>query len=335
MFRNGAASHTAAMPTVMPIFDPSPRTLPCRWSTDAVPAAQRLDYWVGAISEGFLAMEASSDAAQFQGELVSASLGPVGVNWVQSSAQSVWRTQRGIMRGDKRVAYLLGNLDSRWRVAQDGRETLMQAGDFVLVDARRPYHFDFPDGPSTVSLELPLAWLARWVDEPEAHTAQAFRADRGGWGAALCAFARPWQPGMAAEPPLPAELLSDHLGALLSLACSGAPQQAHVPGLAERAKQIMRERLAEPGLTALQVAQELGCSVRSLHRALASAHTPFAPLLVAERLAVARQMLANPALRHVTVGEIGRRVGLLDASHFARLCRQHLGLSPSVLRNGR
>src|SRR5450830_1928658 len=196
---------------------------PRRWSTDAVPATQRLDYWVGAISEGFLAMEASGDAHAFHGELVSAPLGPVGVNWVQGAAHRVWRTPRGIARGGQRVAYLLGNHDSAWRVAQDGRDALMRPGDFVLVDARRPYRFDFPAGPSTVSLELPLDWLARWVAEPEAHTAQPFRADSAGWSAALAAFARPWRPDMATAPPLPAELLADQLGALLSLACCGAP----------------------------------------------------------------------------------------------------------------
>lgn len=300
-----------------------------------MPAVQRLDYWVDAISEGFLAMEASGDAHQFHGELVSASLGPVGVNWVQGAAQRVWRTPRGIARGGQRVAYLLGNHDSAWRVAQDGREALMRPGDFVLVDARRPYHFDFPAGPSTVSLELPLDWLARWLAEPEAHTAQPFRADSAGWSAALAAFARPWRPDMALAPPLPAELLADQLGALLSLACCGAPQAPERPGLAERARDVVRERLAEPGLTAAQVAADLGCSVRSLHRALAAAQTPFAQLLMAQRMAVARQMLASPALRHVSASEIGRRVGVLDASHFSRLCRRHLGLVPSALRGGR
>lgn len=101
-----------------------------------MPVSERLDYWVGAISEGFLAMEACGNAQDFHG------------------------------------------------VAQDGREALMRPGDFVLVDARRPYHFDFDAGPSTVSLELPLAWLTRWVAEPEAHTARPFRVDGVGWGTA-------------------------------------------------------------------------------------------------------------------------------------------------------
>jgi len=304
-----------------------------RWSTDTVAPDQRLDYWVGAISEGFLAMDASADARQFRGELCSAPLGPLGVNWVRSDAQRVRRTPRGIARCREHFCYLLGDRNSTWRVAQDGREALMQPGDFVLVDSRRPYGFDFPSGPSSVSLELPLDWLARWVAEPEAHVARPFRGRGAGWASALAAFAMPWRPALAVAPPLPAELLTDQLGALLSLCCAAPPMAQHSTALHERVRAELRQRLAEPGLTAADVATAVGCSVRSLHRAMAAQGDTFAGVLMAQRMAVARQMLANPALRHVGVAEIGRRVGLLDPSHFARLCRRWLGLPPSALRS--
>jgi hypothetical protein len=119
--------------------------------------AQRLDYWVGAISEGFLAMDASSPVQRsFRGELVSAPLGPIGVNQVTGDPQQVWRTSRGISRSRHNFCYLLGNLASPWRVEQDGRRAVLAAGDFTLVDSRRPYHFDFPEGPS------PSRWSCHW-----------------------------------------------------------------------------------------------------------------------------------------------------------------------------
>jgi len=317
---------------------------PRRWSTAEVPAAQRLDFWVGAISENFLAMDADGDRRDFRGELSTAPLGPVGVNRVRADPQRVWRTPRGIARSTEQHCYLLGDLSQPWRVAQDGREALLQPGDFVLVDSRRPYSFAFDQGPDCVSLELPLDWVARWLAEPEAHTAQPFRAGGGGWGAALAAFARPWRPAMALQPPLPAALLTDQLGAMLALACGGAapaPGSGSAPvaagsgaaqALQARAHALLRERLSEPGLTAADVAQALGCSVRSLHRAMGTQGSTFAQQLMAARMACARQMLASPALRHVPAGEIGRRLGLLDPSHFSRLCRRWLGAPPSALR---
>ncbi len=308
---------------------------PRRWSTDAVPAEQRLDYWVGAITEGFLAMDASGSRRDFHGELRSAPLGRVGVNWVQAAPQQVWRTPRGIARsGGEQFFYLLGNMEAPWMVAQDGREAWMQPGEFVLVDSRRPYRFGFDHGPSTVSLELPLDWVTRWVAEPEVHTARPFRQASPGWASALAAFAREWRPEMASAPPLPPGLMEDQLGALLSLVCSPLvhPHEASPEALVNRVRALLRERLCEPGLTATDVAACLGCSVRSLHRAMARSGTTFAQALMAERMATARQMLANPALRQVSAAEIGRRVGLLDPSHFSRACRRMLGNTPSTLR---
>lgn len=298
-----------------------------------MPPAQRLDYWVGAISESFLAMEVSSpDGADFRGELLSAPLGPLGVNLVRADAQRVWRTPRGIARSRDNYAYLLGNLETGWSAAQDGRESRLAPGDFVLVDSRRPYHFDFDQGPGTVSLELPLDWLTRWVAEPEAHVCRPFRIAEPGWGAALASFARNWRPTMVEALPLPAELLTDQLGALLALACPGQAAVASAPSLCERIQAMLRERLAEPGLCATDVAAALGVSVRSLHRAMAASGQTFAQALMAERMSAAQRMLALPALRRVSTAEIGRRVGLLDPSHFARLCRRWLGRTPSQLR---
>ena len=59
-----------------------------RWSTDAVEARHRIDYWVGAICECFLEMDASSpNPGRFGCELLSAPLHSLRVNRVRGSAQ--------------------------------------------------------------------------------------------------------------------------------------------------------------------------------------------------------------------------------------------------------
>lgn len=208
----------------------------------------------------------------------------------------------------------------------------------MLVDSRRCYAFHFPDGPSTVSLELPLDWVAHWLARPEEHGARRIDASQG-WGAALSALARQFQPQLAVAPPLPAALLTDQLGSLLALACgeqaAPAPPPPASQALREAVLAQLRERLAEPGLTAAGVAAALGVSVRSLHRALAEGGLSFAACLMQQRMAVAQRMLATPALDRLSLAEVGRRVGLLDASHFSRVCRRLLGATPQVLRQRR
>lgn len=317
----------------------APSAPPRRWSTDEVAPAQRLGYWIDAICEGFLEMEVdSTQAASFHSRLESAPLGDIVVNRVIGSGQDVWRTRRGIQRGrGDEVFYLLGHRSEAWCCAQDGRRARLQPGDLVLVDARRCYEFHFERRTDVVSLELPRPWLERWLVAPERQLARRLECDSG-WGRALAAFAWQLTPELACAAPLPALQLSDQLGGLLALACGDDGAEAGTRSdadLVQRAARLIRQRHAEPGLVAAELAAELGVSERSLHRHLARSGQGFAQRLAAERVAAARQLLDQPRFDRLSVAEIGRRVGLLDASHFVRLFRRHLGHTPAVWRRQR
>ncbi|MCR6474803.1 helix-turn-helix domain-containing protein [Variovorax sp. ZS18.2.2] len=309
------------------------------WSTDAVPPPQRLDYWIGAICEGFLEMDVTStEAGAFGATLESVPLGPIGVNRVRGTAQDVYRTRRAIAHSRNNYYYLLCKTDSPWVAVQEERSARMLPGDVVLVDSRRCYAFHLPQSADTLSLELPTAWVESWL--PDAGDLVARRIDgRSGWGGVLSAFAQQLTPELAAKPPLTPALLTDQLGGLLSLAFGQqapiapmTPDQGGRAALRQRVLDAIRERHAEPGLTAAGVARELGISERSLHRCLAGGATTFATALTGFRMQVARRMLADARFDRLSVAEIGFRVGLCDASHFVRQCRRHLGRTPGELR---
>lgn len=303
------------------------------WSTDAAPPAARLDYWVGAVCEGFLEMDVGRRTPEpFGAELVSAPLGGLQLNRVRGSAQDVWRTRRAVARSTQDFYYLLCKGDSAWSAAQQGRQARLLPGDLLLVDSRRCYEFHFEASCDTVSLQLPTAWVERWL--PAADAVLGRRIDgRQGFGAALSACARALQPELALAPPLPAALMTDQLGALLALACGeAAPPAPPAPSLRERIEAALRERHAEPGLTAAQLAAGLGIGERSLHRALAGHGQTFAQRLLACRVDSARRLLADRRFDRLTVAEIGRRVGLLDASHFVRVVRRLSGRTPGAWR---
>jgi AraC family transcriptional regulator, positive regulator of tynA and feaB len=310
-----------------------------RWSAQSVGPSQRLDYWIGAICEGFLEMDATSPAAAaFDGELVSAPLGDIGLNRVHSSAQDVYRTPRAISRSRDNYFYLLCKTDSAWSTVQSGRAARLLPGDLALVDSRHCYELHFPVSANAVSLQLPTRWVEAWLARPEEHVARRIEG-HAGWGAALGAFVRQMQPELAARPPLPSELLVDQLGALLALATQGAAPSDHGPAAAtslrSRIVEAIGQRHAEPGLTASEVASGLGISGRTLHRALSGSGTTFAQALADCRMAAAGRMLADRRFDRLSVAEIGRRVGYGDASHFVRLCRSRLGMTPGRLRRAR
>jgi AraC family transcriptional regulator, positive regulator of tynA and feaB len=304
-----------------------------RWSTDAIPPQERLDYWREAVCEGFLEMFVDASALSFHGTLESALLEDIGINRVRSSAQHVYRTPHAISRARENYFYLLCKTDSTWFAEQDGHRAVLQPGDLLLVDSRRSYAFHLTSSADVLSLELPTGWVERWVARPGEHVARRIDGHCG-WGAVLSRFACELTPELAARPPIPARLLADQLGALLALACDG-PGPAATPAATElraRVLRAIRERHTEPRVTAQELAEGLGISERSLHRCLAGTGATFAGTLLEYRLETAKALLEQARFDRLTIAEIGYRAGFADPSHFARVCRRHLGATPQVLR---
>ncbi|BFO53401.1 MULTISPECIES: helix-turn-helix domain-containing protein [Comamonadaceae] len=301
------------------------------WTTDSVPPAQRADYWVGAVCDCFLDMEVQPGQRDaFSATLTSVPCGGLRVNRVSGGAQRVRRTQQAIRRGaGDNFYYLLCKESAPCHVAQDdaGAARLLP-GDLALIDSRRRYLLEFPEAVDTASIQIPIGWLDTWL--PAADRWLGRRVDGAtGWGRVLSAYVGQL---CAERPERLAALQAEHLGGLLSLACGPVPEAPPRTGLLPRIEQCVRERCCEPGLTAAHVADDVGVSLRTLHRALSSGGTTFAVLLMRERMAVAQRMLHAPSHRHLTVAEIGRRAGFLDPSHFARACRQWCGRTPAQER---
>jgi AraC-like DNA-binding protein len=318
----------------------SPGSTIRKWSTDAESATQRLDYWIGAICEGFLEMTVTTPVgAAFESSLESVQLGPIGVNRVRGSAQDVYRTQTEIRRSRANYYYLLCKTNGAWSVAQNGRLARVKPGDVVLVDSRQPYEFHFPVSADTVSLELAPSWVESWLTDPEQIIGRPIDGDAG-WGRALSAFVREMSPELAIARPLPAQVMADQVGALLALASGSEPggttqTNSALAAVKDRILNGVAERYAEPGLTAVMIARDLVISERTLHRSLSRAGITFVRLLSDYRIAAAARMLSEPRFDPYSVAGIGLRVGFSDPSHFIRQCRGRLGLTPGALRRRR
>jgi AraC family transcriptional regulator, positive regulator of tynA and feaB len=305
-----------------------------RWSTEAVAGAQRLDYWVGAVCEAFLEMDCSSSQARtFEGELTSVAADVLSFNQVVASTQDVFRTPAAIARGDQHPFYLIAQHGSAWHVRQLGHAAHLRAGDAVLVDSAQPYELHFPESLTVMSIALPRHWVGRWLAQVESAAPRMVAHERG-WGQALSALCLQF----AREPLLvtgcPPALLSDHLGAMLAAALEPAQQPRTPSGraLVERARQLLCERMGEFGLAADAAARALGVSARTLHRAFAAEQTTFASTLRRIRLEQARDLLMQRRLAGLSVGEVGRRCGFPDPSHFVREFRQAWGMTPARWR---
>lgn len=304
------------------------------WSTDLLPPAQRLDYWVGSICEAFLEMAASIPTpADFGATLDSALCGPIVVSRVRAGATDVWRTRQAISRSKEHHYYLIGTRDAAWSVTQLDTSVRLRPRDMVLVDSEQRYKLSFPEA-ETVSIRLPAQWLEAWLPDPQAVIARSIDG-QAGWGAVLSGFMHQMSPEVAAAPPLPTSVLTDQFGALLALAAGvrrPEPAKATPESLHVRIIECIDQRHAQPGLTASAVASDLGISERTLHRHLTLGNSTFLQALMARRMASALRILLDKRFHLLSVAEVGRRCGFSDASHFSRLCRTHLGKTPMQLR---
>lgn len=305
------------------------------WTTSHVEASNQLDYWIGAICEVFLEMGCvPRGSTSFSGSIASLQVGELTFNRVNASPQDVLRTRREIARSTALPFYLISQASTSWQIKQGSRSDRLRAGDAVLVDSAQPYELQFPDASSCLSVELPRAWLASWLVQPECDGARVIPRDVG-WGQALSGFCMQLCSDLRDANRFPAGALTEHLGAMLAVALEPAVQGGSDSARLElfrRVEDLILMRLDEFGLTASDVAAALGISLRTLHRTFAAHGLTVMGHLRTLRIRRAEKLLAQPRFSRLAASEIGRRCGYSDPSHFTRDFHKVTGLTPARWR---
>jgi len=303
-------------------------------STNDVDPSQRVRYWRDALHEAVVEMDLAPSAnTDYYGQIELCPLSNIVPHHAQGSRQKISRDRVAISRSEKHVYYLVSQPGFPWWCVHAGQEHLIQKGQTVLLDSSRPYLFDFDKGFESLSVELPVEWVIRWIPEPDKIIGQPIQCDNG-WGLALRGAKEALRPSNLVSFQFPDELIEDQLGALLALAAGiEFPSLREKDAMFSSCVEVIRSRLTIPGLVASEVARECAISLRTLHRIFAAQGKTFAGFLMEKRIEEAVRMLADQRFRHLTIAEIGRRCGFLDQSHFARQFYRLRQLSPSSYRS--
>lgn len=96
--------------------------------------------------------------------------------------------------------------------------------------------------------------------------------------------------------------------------------------LAQAARNLAEQRLADADLSPAMLARELNVSVRTLQRAFAADGESVTAFIRGRRLELARKALSASRL---TVSEIAAHWQFADSSHFSRAFKQRYGLTPT------
>ncbi|TQR88053.1 helix-turn-helix domain-containing protein [Mycobacterium hodleri] len=143
---------------------------------------------------------------------------------------------------------------------------------------------------------------------------------------------------IARESPTSAEQLSSttvQLTRALICAAAGDPRtgEAMSATLVDRIKIYIDAHATDPALSADVIAAAHNISVRHLYNVWRTQEMSLANRILQRRLERARDQLADPTKRHLTVAAIGRACGFSDPTHFGRRFRAAYGTTPREWRN--
>ena len=307
-----------------------------RWSTRDVPPAKRLDYFAAAVSEAVTPVVIDgADAITFHGDVSFAKLGAIDVSRAAGSPHRSSRGRKELAQSTEHVFNLMTTLKAPWSAEHRGCVRMMPR-DVLILDSSFPLKAEVHEEFELVNVVVTEEWLRRWVPDPNRLAARRIPGNSM-WGLALSSYLAEMSPELVSAPPLPLSVMADQVGSLLALTVSAmqnAPPAvtAGTKSLQTRIRDCIDERCTESQLTATDVAESVGISVRTLHRTLAAASETYGQHLMEARSRTALRMLSSPLFKRVTTGEIGRRAGFMSSSHFVRVIRARSGQTPRQLR---
>ncbi|OPX10908.1 helix-turn-helix domain-containing protein [Mycobacterium sp. AT1] len=301
----------------------------------------RLEVFAGILDESFVPLSITlDDVGSFVGLARAASLGALHVSDVAvGGSVTMQRTPQLI--GRKAPEYVKVNLLLRGRclVSQDGREAVLDPGDFVLYDTTRPFRFASQGPFHMYGVTVP----SRLFPLPESRmvhlTARRFSSQQGS-GAFMARFIRQLGGQFAAGRHTESVHLAD---AMLDLLTAAFAEQsaAHDCGIVDtgrsgllvRIRGFIESRLADPRLDVSAIAAAHHISVRHLQKLFeADGQTPTG-WVRSRRIEQCCRDLSSIELVNVAVGDVGLRWGFVDAAYFSRAFKASCGLSPRQYRD--
>lgn len=257
-----------------------------RFSTDALPPADRIAYWQEAVCRAFVRLELDCDPRQpFTAALCARSLPRFDCIAVAGSAQRVSRSRR-LVEHDRN-----DNMIVMWQqlgdclVSQDGREARLQAGGLAVVDSRRPYALCFRSEFRQTVIRLPAQVLEQRLGRRFTCAGRVLPPAR-----ALPVLAAQVLDALAPEErdSLALPLSGIALDLLILALTEDGGDTVEAPGMAAMrvslAKAQVMESLRDPALSPQAVAERQGVSGRLLQRHFAAEGESLAAFILEQRL---------------------------------------------------
>lgn len=305
-------------------------------STSRIHPRDRFDYWFQATCRTFVPYECRAvDRARFRGELRSIPFAGYSLSTCGCNGLLTWRTGRQALQGRDTI-YLCSQLMGTCHVSQNGRETSLSPGDLTLIDSVGPNTFNHPATAKVMVIELSRKECEARLGSMKQWTARRIGCATGA-GSLVSNFVRllPDQTPLLSEPAQ--RQIAIQIIELLALAfaegdgTNPAQSSARFVSLL-RLKGAVDAALTHCDATCEELAAAAGISVRYANQLLETEDTSLQRLLFTRRIEKCQAALADPAQAHRQISDIAYSWGFGDVSHFGRLFKGMVGLTPRDFR---
>src|SRR3984893_442425 len=163
------------------------------FSTAGLDPRRKLAFWNDRASESFSPLVSEpEDIRVFNGSIARGSIGDMTLSEVYSDAQIVRHSRSHVARTKDAMFFLHLQLEGESINRQDGRESMLHAGDFTLCDSTRRYDMIFTGANRMLVLGIPNATLRRQGGCPESLAAIHMPGNRGASGLLSQLLRRYW-----------------------------------------------------------------------------------------------------------------------------------------------
>ncbi|MDX8496583.1 helix-turn-helix domain-containing protein [Mesorhizobium sp. VK22B] len=307
-------------------------------STADVHPRDAFDYWHEELCKKVVPHDCTPEDRQtFSAKTQSAPLADIALVQYESTPMENDVTGRHVARANSDELLIRLQTAGIFLFEQDGREGVLEAGDILLFDTRRPFRGRYLNGAKELILKVPRRQLEARIGDVRQAVARPIKrleAEHGLTSSYLEML--PTYSGRLDA--AAAELVRDHALDLVALSLAkamdrGKPRLSSARSLVlVNVRVAVEARLSDPSLDAAAVAAAAGVSVRYANTVLAEDGTSITRLIWSRRLERCRGALEDPKQAHRRLSEIAYSWGFSDMTHFGRSFRAAFGLLPSEYR---
>jgi len=299
---------------------------------------RKLALWNDRLSESLTPLVSEpADARDFNGSISQLSIDDMSLADVYSDAQIVRHSRYHVSRTKQPTMFLQLQLEGDSVTWQDGRESILHAGDFALLDSTRRYEVKFTASNRMLVLSIPDRTLRRQVGCPENLVAVPMSCGRGANKLLSQMLRGYWGECYRGLEKHTGSRISGVILDLIAAAYADVPQaSADVSSLGTahriRILNYIHAHLHDPELTPTRIADACRITTRYLHLVFSDQEETVARYILRRRLEGCARSLQSSAHRNRSVTAIAFDHGFNSATHFGRVFRDKFNMTPREYR---